>query len=85
MGVNETPSTGDLRVWYVPQVPMKAFYVNVPDVETGKRVLAAIIEFSLFEFENNVKPDYSDAGGIVRWEDDGEDGHDWFDVEYEDE
>jgi len=53
------------KVWYIPQVPMAAFEVEVPDVPSARMVLDALSAFSLFEFENRVKPDYSDAGGIA--------------------
>jgi hypothetical protein len=71
---------GALKVWYIPQVPMEAFEVIVPDndLKTAKLLLNTIIDFSIFEFENKVKPDYSDAGGICRVED-GE----WWDVDEE--
>lgn len=76
-----TRNEGDLKVWYIPQIPMPAFEVEVPDLATARIVHDALIGLSLFEFENRVKPDYSDAGGIVRWESDGEGGFAWFDVD----
>ena len=73
---------GDLRIWYIPQVPMKVFEASVPDLKTGKLVLDIIYELALFEFENKVKPDYANMGGIVRYEDvDGE--MEWVDVDEE--
>jgi hypothetical protein len=82
---------GDLLVWYIPQVPMKAFERFLPlrgrDPEEALReavlIQDTIIEFSAFEFENRVKPDYSDATGIARWEGDGAGGMDWYDIEEE--
>jgi hypothetical protein len=71
---------GDLKVWYVPQIPMEGFEVAVPDLRTAKLVLDALCAFSLFEFENRVKPDYADTGGVVRYEE-GDDGPEWFDVD----
>ena len=68
------------KVWYIPQVPMAAFEVEVPDVPSARMVLDALSAFSLFEFENRVKPDYCDAGGIVVL-DHGE----WRDLEEDDE
>jgi hypothetical protein len=53
-----------VKVWYIPQVPMPPFEVEVADVATGRIVLDALVDFSLFEFENRVKPDYADMGGI---------------------
>lgn len=69
------PSEGDLRVWWVPQVPMPAFYVPVADVREGLLLLDALAEYDLFQFENRIKPDYSNAGGLEVFED-GE-WHEW--------
>lgn len=80
---NDVPREGDLSAWYIPQVPMRAFRVSVPDLATGALVLDALSAFSLFEYENRVKPDYSDAGGVARWETDGDGGFDWYDVDYD--
>lgn len=72
--------------YYIPQVPMKAFEFETDDLVLAQTVLEQIVSFSIYEFENNVKPDYSDAAGIVRWEEDGEGGHAWFELEdYEQE
>lgn len=78
------PQPNDLRVWYIPQVPMNAFTVNVPDLKTGVLVLETLEKFSEFEYQNRVKPDYSDVGGINRWENHG-DGWDWYDVDEDEE
>lgn len=75
------PQEGDLRVWYAPQIPMPAFTVGVPDFKTGLEILDVLGLFSMYEFENRVKADYADAGGISRWESDGEGGFDWCDVD----
>lgn len=75
------PKPGDLKVWYIPQVPMPHFSVPAESLREAVKLLDAITSFSAFEFENRVKPDYSDAGGISRWESDGEGGYDWYDVD----
>ena len=67
------------KVWYIPQVPMKPFEVEVADLPTARLLLDTLEWFSLFEYEERVKPDYADAGGIS--EPDGE--GDWMDVEDE--
>lgn len=86
------PAIGDLKVWYIPQVPGTPYEVNVirhngqsysSYLERAAEILEAITNFSIFEFENNIKPDYSDAGGISRWEGNGNDGFDWYDVDEE--
>lgn len=81
MTATDTPALGDLKVFYIPQMPMKAFEVKVTSIAEGGRILDVIEQFSAFEFENRVKPDYCDMGGLVRYETDGEDGFDWYDVE----
>lgn len=78
-----TAEEGDIMVWYIPQVPMKAYEIRVPsrDLAEAQRIQEAVIGLSYFEYLNNVKPDYSDASGISRYESDGEDGFGWFDVD----
>lgn len=83
--MTEELQEGALRIYYIPQIPMPAFRVEVANLATAHIVLDTIISFSVFEFENNIKPDYSDAGGIERWESDGYGGYDWFEVNQEDE
>lgn len=77
---------GDLNVWWVPQVPMKAFSVDVSSVAEGVKVMDVLAEYDLFQWKNNVKPDYSNAGGLRRWVEnsDGEGTpgwEDWYDEE----
>lgn len=67
---------GDLKVWWVPQVPMKAFEVDVASVEEAAKLLNVLADYDAFQFENNVKPDYCNAGGLMRYED-----GDWYDEE----
>lgn len=52
------------RVWHIPQVPMKPFRVEVPDVETAKLVIKTLADYDLFQFENKVKPDYANQSGL---------------------
>ncbi len=75
-----SPQEGDLRVWWIPQVPMKAFRVDIETVEEGKKLLTVLADYDIFQFENHVKPDYSNAGGIECFED-GE----WSDVDLDEE
>ena len=67
------------KVWYIPQVPMKAFEVETTDPKVAHLILDILGLFSFFEYENNIKPDYADAGGVVVMNDDGE----WEDLEEE--
>lgn len=81
------PTEGDLRVFYIPQVPMAGYTVDIPRrvgaedaayLEQATFVLDTIIGLSIFEFDNNIKPDYSDYAAILRYED-----GDWNDVDEE--
>jgi hypothetical protein len=71
------PNEGDLRVWWTPQVPMKAFYVSVKTVREGRLILDTLAFYEIFQFDNKVKPDYCNTGGLEVFEN-GE-WTDWYD------
>lgn len=76
-----TPNYGDLRVWWIPQVPMKPFHFPVDSVEQAVHDLRLLAEYDKFQYENRVRPDYCNAGGLeVYVEDcDGEGNPGWED------
>jgi len=53
-----------LRVWWIPQVPMEPFHVEVETPEEAKKLLGILADYDLFQLDHNVKPDYSNAGGL---------------------
>jgi len=53
------------KVWWVPQVPMKAFEVPVESREEGMRLCDILGRYDAFQFENKIKPDYCNTGGVV--------------------
>lgn len=69
---------GALRVWWVPQVPMAAFYVPVESPEQATLLLEMLAAYDAFQLHHRVKADYSNAGGLevyeggewVEWSDD---------------
>lgn len=65
-----------LRVWWIPQVPMEAFYVPVKSVVEGVKIMNVLAEYDAFQYDNNVKDDYSNAGGLEMFDDD--DWCDWY-------
>ena len=73
---------GDMRVWWIPQVPGKQYLVSVRSLEQAKLVLKVLAEYDLFQLAHNIKPDFSNAGGLCVLEGDTED--DWCDFESED-
>jgi len=74
------PKEGDLRMWWIPQVPGKSFTVSVPDVKTGKFLCRVLADYDAFQFKHRIKPDYANVGGINVFED-----GDWVDLEDEEE
>lgn len=77
---------GELQVWWIPQVPMSPFEVDVESVAEGVKVMTVLADYDKFQLDNNIKPDYSNAGGLRRWIANA-DGHggagweDWYDEE----
>jgi hypothetical protein len=67
---------------------MKAFHADVPTLAEGKRTLTILADYDLFQFDNNIKPDYSNTGGLqvfqpdAEWLEPEDDG--WVDWEDED-
>jgi hypothetical protein len=59
----------NLRVWWIPQVPMHPFYVYVQSPKEAILLLDTLARYDEFQYENNVKPDYSNAGGLEMFED----------------
>lgn len=55
---------GDLRVWWIPQLPAPTLTIAVPNLEIAAVLLDTLGEYDLFQLENNIKPDYSNAGGL---------------------
>lgn len=58
---------GDLQVWWIPQVPGKPFTVDVVSVAEGVKVMDILADYDRFQYENRIKPDYANAGGLNRY------------------
>jgi hypothetical protein len=54
----------NLRVWHIPQVPGKAFYVPVDSPEEGIKIMDILSYYDLFQLEHRIKPDYSNVCGL---------------------
>lgn len=66
-----------LRVWWIPQVPGKRFFVSVDTVPEAMKLLSVLANYDRFQLENHIKPDYCNTGGLEVLED-GE-WVDWYD------
>lgn len=60
--------TQKLRVWHIPQAPMKAFYVETDSLQEAVKITKVLADYDLFQYENNVKGDYCNANGIQMWD-----------------
>ena len=69
-----------LRVWWMPQIPHDTFHYDVPTVAAGFMLCDALAKYDLWQFENNIKPDYSNAGGLHWLHASG----DWIDIDEDD-
>lgn len=74
---------GDLLVWWIPQIPGKSFEVSVANIGQAILLLKTLADYDAFQYANHIKPDYSNAGGLVVWDDDlaadDPDGDGWSD------
>jgi hypothetical protein len=70
-----------LKVWWIPQVPMKPFEVDISSVLEGVKIMQVLADYDRFQFENNVKPDYCNAGGINQWNEEDQQWESWYDEE----
>ncbi len=59
---------GILRIWWIPQVPMKPFHASIESVGEAKRTLTTLADYDAFQYDNHIKPDYSNAGGLEVYE-----------------
>lgn len=57
-----------LRVWYIPQVPGKAFHVYVRTVDEAVLVMNALANYDLFQYDNNIKGDYCKMSGLEMYD-----------------
>jgi hypothetical protein len=76
--------TVELRVWWIPQLPMEPFYYPVPHVAAAKLLVNALARYDLFQLKNKIKPDYCNAG-VADWLHPELTGGEWFDFDLEDE
>lgn len=70
--------TQKFRVCWIPQVPMKSFDVEVDSLEKAELLIVVLADYDIFQYENKIKPDYSNTGWIEAWED-----NEWVGVEEE--
>ena len=70
MSIYDQPKTTHYIVWWIPQIPGKAFEVGTDSAEFARKLEGVLADYDLFQFEHRIKPDYSNMGGTVEWDDD---------------
>lgn len=68
------------RLWHIPQIPGKSFKVESSNLEYLANLCDVLQRYDLFQYENNIKPDYVNISGIEVWEDVGE-GYHWYSLD----
>lgn len=69
----------NLKIWWIPQIPMDEFERYVSSPEEARVILQTLADYDLFQMEHNIKPDYCNAGGLLMWNERGEDWEEWYD------
>ena len=71
-----------LKIWWIPQVPGKPFEVPVTSLAEARLLLDTLAAYDLFQYAHRIKPDYSNAGGLMEYLE-GE-WSDWYDEDGDD-
>ena len=67
-----------LRVWWIPQIGIeKSFYVPVETPEEGQKVMNMLAAYDCFQYNQNVKPDYCNTGGLEMFDEETGEWIDW--------
>lgn len=72
-----------LRVWHIPQVPGKPFYVYTDDIRKAEKIMDILTAYDLFQLENRIKPDFANMNGVQMLDEEEQEWIDW-DIETED-
>lgn len=68
-----------LRVWHIPQVPMKAFHVEVSSIDEACKMLNVFQDYDLFQYENKIKADYCNTSGLEYFGEEENSWCEWYD------
>ena len=58
---------------------MKPFYVEVESIEEAWKILNTLWDYDIFQFENNVKPDFCNTSGLEYFDEKEQNWCEWFD------
>lgn len=64
------PKEGTLRIWWIPQIGIRnQFHVPVTDTMQARLIYDTLAQYDIFQFDNKIKPDYCNTGGLEIFED----------------
>ena len=73
---------GNFRVWHIPQVGADAmFHVYWDSLEEAYRIQSILAVYDIFECQNRIKPDFSNASGIEIYDEEEQEYCDYYDEE----
>lgn len=73
----------ELRVWWNPQIGSShTFYIPVKSVEEAKKFLDVLAAYDQFQYQNRIKPDFCNDGGLQMWDEEEQDWVDWYEEPY---
>lgn len=68
------------RVWHNPQIgKVGNFYKEVKNIEEARNMISTLSEYDLFQYKNNIKPDYCNASGLEYFDEDENAWLEWYD------
>lgn len=77
-----------LRVWWIPQIPLSEgenpFYVPVESMEEAKLILDTLSIYDQYQYQNKIKPDFSNAGGLEQFDEEVKEWRDWGEEDVDD-
>ena len=68
-----------LRVWHNCQIgAVNNFYIDVDDINIAWKILNTLWDYDLFQYNNNIKPDYANASGLEYFDEDDNEWYEWY-------
>lgn len=70
-----------LRVLHFPQIPCNPFEIKVEDLKEAKKMCDVLANYDLFQYENRIKPDYSNMTIVEEFDEKEQEWVSWYDEE----
>lgn len=69
------------RVSHYPQMPCKAYEKEVSSLEEAKLLFDVLADYDKFQYENKIKPDYSNCTILEQFNEETQEWEDWYDYD----